>query len=284
MYDPDLIYDVGMHLGEDTEYYLKKGFRVIAFEANPELVASCERRFIDQIKSGQLSIVEGAVAPASFGDTITLYQSSVSGHGTIHADLNKRNSELGWSSIRPSIQVKRIDFVDIVVRYGIPFYLKIDIEGSDRYVLSTLGRFPSRPKYISLEAERANFSNLESELRMLRDLGYDKFKAIQQATIPGSSIITKDLVGSHVEHTFSDHSSGGFGDDLEPPWESYDQVLKTYRRIFKYYHVFGDRSVLRQVYLRSGLKSLLRTHLPSLTGRPLIRRPLLGWYDTHASR
>ena len=38
MYDPNLIYDVGLHLGEDTEYYLKKGFRVIAFEANPELV------------------------------------------------------------------------------------------------------------------------------------------------------------------------------------------------------------------------------------------------------
>ncbi len=25
----DLIYDVGMHTGEDTEFYLRKGFRVV---------------------------------------------------------------------------------------------------------------------------------------------------------------------------------------------------------------------------------------------------------------
>ena len=28
--DPTLIYDVGAHRGEDTEFYLKKGFRVVA--------------------------------------------------------------------------------------------------------------------------------------------------------------------------------------------------------------------------------------------------------------
>ena len=34
---PDLIYDVGMHNGSDTAYYLHKGFRVLAIEANPVL-------------------------------------------------------------------------------------------------------------------------------------------------------------------------------------------------------------------------------------------------------
>jgi hypothetical protein len=32
----DLIYDIGMHQGEDTEFYLQKGFNVIAFEADPD--------------------------------------------------------------------------------------------------------------------------------------------------------------------------------------------------------------------------------------------------------
>ncbi len=212
MYNPNLIYDVGMHLGEDTGYYLKKGFKVIGFEANPELVAACKRRFIDQIKSDQLIIVEGAIAPSNFGDTVTLYQSSESALGTIDGDWNKRYLTLGFSSSRPSIQVKRIEFVDIINRYGVPFYLKIDIEGGDRHVLRTLEGFTSRPKHISIESERANFADLESELKMLRDLGYDRFRAIQQTTVPGSSIITKDLEGNFVEHTFPEHSSGGFGD------------------------------------------------------------------------
>jgi hypothetical protein len=33
----DLVYDVGFHQGEDTAFYLKKGFRVVAFEAHPRL-------------------------------------------------------------------------------------------------------------------------------------------------------------------------------------------------------------------------------------------------------
>jgi len=34
----DLIYDVGLHKGEDAEFYLRKGFRVVAFEADSDLV------------------------------------------------------------------------------------------------------------------------------------------------------------------------------------------------------------------------------------------------------
>ena len=65
MPNPRLIYDFGMHKGEDTEYYLKKGFEVVSFEANPELAAHCRERFAEEIAAGRLTIVEGAVAPAA---------------------------------------------------------------------------------------------------------------------------------------------------------------------------------------------------------------------------
>jgi len=35
--DAQLIYDVGAQLGEDTDFYLRKGFKVVAIEANPPL-------------------------------------------------------------------------------------------------------------------------------------------------------------------------------------------------------------------------------------------------------
>ena len=57
----DLIYDFGMHKGEDTEFYLRKGFRVIAFEANPELVRLCRNRLKGFIDQGQLTVIEGAI-------------------------------------------------------------------------------------------------------------------------------------------------------------------------------------------------------------------------------
>ena len=61
----DLIYDVGMHKGEDTEFYLKKGFRVIAFEANPDLVRHCKQLFEQQLRDRRLTIIDGAIVNAN---------------------------------------------------------------------------------------------------------------------------------------------------------------------------------------------------------------------------
>jgi len=42
--ESDLIYDVGVHQGEDTDFYLKKGFRVVGIEANAALCKSVGER------------------------------------------------------------------------------------------------------------------------------------------------------------------------------------------------------------------------------------------------
>ena len=35
--EKNLIFDIGFHKGEDTKYYLEKGYKVVAVEANPIL-------------------------------------------------------------------------------------------------------------------------------------------------------------------------------------------------------------------------------------------------------
>ena len=60
--DPKLIYDVGMHNGDDTAYYLWRGFRVVAIEPNPELVATAANRFRREIEAGYLKILNVGVA------------------------------------------------------------------------------------------------------------------------------------------------------------------------------------------------------------------------------
>jgi hypothetical protein len=54
----DLVYDVGLHKGEDAEFYLKKGFRVIAIEAVRHLVETSSERLRTYLESGQLTIFE----------------------------------------------------------------------------------------------------------------------------------------------------------------------------------------------------------------------------------
>jgi hypothetical protein len=57
----DLIMDVGMHDGTDTAFYLAKGFKVVAVEANPDLVAAGRARFAREIDEGRLTIVGAAI-------------------------------------------------------------------------------------------------------------------------------------------------------------------------------------------------------------------------------
>jgi len=38
----DLVFDIGMHNGDDTAYYLARGYRVVAVEANPSMCATAQ--------------------------------------------------------------------------------------------------------------------------------------------------------------------------------------------------------------------------------------------------
>ena len=67
----DLIYDVGMNNGDDTAYYLQRGFRVVAIEADARLAKCAVERFGAQISSGQLRILNIGIA-AEEGDFLIL--------------------------------------------------------------------------------------------------------------------------------------------------------------------------------------------------------------------
>jgi 16S rRNA A1518/A1519 N6-dimethyltransferase RsmA/KsgA/DIM1 with predicted DNA glycosylase/AP lyase activity len=97
--DKKVVFDVGMHKGEDTDFYLQKGFNVVAFEANPELVKFCENKFANEIKEERLIIVEGAIIDPEFDSdssnpNILFYRNiNMSVWGTIDSNWAKRNEK-----------------------------------------------------------------------------------------------------------------------------------------------------------------------------------------------
>jgi FkbM family methyltransferase len=271
--DSTLIYDVGMHKGEDTDYYLKLGFRVVGFEADPELIATCKSRFAAPVASGQLHIVEGAIAPLGYGEEITFFRSSLSVWGTVEHEWEERNRRLGAGST--PIKVKRVDVTHAFRAFGIPFYVKIDVEGVDRLIVEALQLFPERPRFLSIESEKVSFARVVQELKLLHELGYKKFNIVQQADVPGSRITTCTISGQALEYTFPEHSSGPFGDDLNQRWVNLREAVSQYRRIFAAYRLLGDGSIFYRTVRGRRLISKLETW----SGK---RLP--GWYDTHARR
>jgi FkbM family methyltransferase len=274
----DLIYDVGMHRGEDTAFYLNKGYRVVGFEADPELADECRRRFAPAIAQGRLEIVEGAICahPAS-GKTIAFYRNrSNSVWGTIECEWAERNARLGCPSER--VEVAVVDFRDCLERFGVPHYLKIDIEGADFVCVEALAGVATRPEFLSVESSKADFDALVREFDLLCALGYKRFAVVQQANVHSSPFDGRTLAGKPLRHVFEPGASGPFGEDLRDAYVSREEAIDTYRRIFELYRRYGDDSKLRSSWWG---RMLWRG--ASEFSRRVLRSPLPGWYDTHAA-
>lgn len=270
-YDAKLVYDLGLHKGEDTEYYLKRGFKVIAVEADEELVAKNQRDFREFVEKGDLVIVHGAISDVA-EDTITFFKNTkISVWGTVVKEWAQRNAELGAVSVEVKVNVVRLK--SLFKKYGIPYYLKIDIEGMDLVALKTLSECPVKPKYVSIESEKVYWNNLVEEFEVLEELGYDAFNLVEQSGIPKQKIPDLSEEGDMVIHRFKPGSTGLFGSDLRDQWLSKQEAIDRYKKIFKLYRAFGDKSIFSKIYLLRVLRAALQR---------LLQTPLPGWYDTHA--
>lgn len=279
----DLVYDVGMHKGEDTEFYLRKGFRVVAMEANPDLVATCRLRFSADIRSGRLTIIEGAICGSSGKDggnkRVAFHMNEqMSVWGTVRGDWAERNAKFGATST--CIEVDVIDFAEMLRQYGIPHYLKIDIEGCDMVCVEALRNFALRPDYVSLESDKTSMRRVRREVEVLTGLGYDCFQAVEQSSIPETQTPPMQATeGCYVAQRFVYGASGLFGTELGPGWKTRKEILRKYRVIVMGYRLLGDSGVLNRVKFPAArtVRKVMAWMLSRVT-----HGVVPGWYDTHA--
>jgi FkbM family methyltransferase len=222
----DLIFDVGMFNGNDTQFYLDKGFRVVAIEADPELAAAGRARFASAIADKRLTIVNRAIAERP--GRLTFYVNQVS---------------KGWSSIDLGIasprgtEVRRIEvdgvrIADLLDEHGVPYYLKCDIEGADALVIAGLAEADDRPIYASVECHSIEL------LVLLKQIGYRSFKVVNQTLHHLASLPDPPLEGRYVKVERWLNSSGPFGREIPGdrwlPFEEAAEVLATARRLCGY--------------------------------------------------
>jgi FkbM family methyltransferase len=266
-----LIYDVGMCDGSDTECYLSHGFNVLAVEADPSLVEKAEKRFQKYIKAGKLKIVNCGIGQSK--GISNFYVNDV------YPIWNSFDEKIAARDNLPyhAIEIECTPFDEILEQHGVPYYLKIDIEGMDRYCLAALS--PSDlPQYVSIEADNLGDTSM---LEQLYDLGYRKFKCINQNNflplngtyISGfaeSQLSNNDRLylrvryGSHISLRFmrklgsrqlaerllkpSRHlrhelgSSGPFGENTLGPWYSFDDIREIYLKSYADYQKVSTNS------------------------------------------
>ncbi len=269
-FQSDLIFDIGYHQGEDSAYYLAKGYRVVAFEADPDLAAAARRRFAAEAEAGRFTLVEGAVAAPGSPEIVFYRNLDRTTWGTLDPDRARRNAAHGKRS--QPVPVRMVDLAQVLSEFGTPYYAKTDIEGADQAALDALLDQAVKPRYISWESDKLSLDTVAAELDQLVGAGFDRFQVVQQLFIPGRTMRGETRSGARFAYRFPDGASGPFGEDLDGPWLDRDQALERYRSVFRDYGRWGDDSPARRLLTEKVLDRVAR----------LTRIALPGWYDTHA--
>ncbi len=208
-----LVYDIGMHNGDDTDYYLKKGAKVIAIDADPDLCSLAKSRFAVEIAEGLLEIVNCAVSDQE-GEVDFFINEKTS----VRSSLYVRNRE-GHRKIR--VSCRRLS--GIFHEFGKPDFAKIDVEHYDHVILRELRISDCVPQHFSVEAH--NFDVIRELLRT----NHSKFRLVRGNTV--ARRFAKHQITSSsglISHSFPNHSSGPFGEDLPEPWISAEAMVASW--------------------------------------------------------
>ena len=164
------VFDIGMYDAADTAYYLESGHKVVAVEANPVLVERATARFTREIEAGRLICINAAVSSDSSPVALNISGDDL-GSSSIFADRVTHRRPLG------TVTVPGVTVGELIARHGVPFYMKVDIEGADRMCVLGLTR-DARPHFLSFEIG----GDFEELMEHVQELGYTRFKIVDQVT------------------------------------------------------------------------------------------------------
>jgi FkbM family methyltransferase len=165
----ELIFDIGMHNGDDTAYYLARGHDVVAVEANPDLCRAAAGRFSVEIASGRLTVLNLGIADEE-GD-LEFWVSQHSEWSSFHEEHATMN---GMTATPVTVPVVR--FGDLLANHGPAKFVKVDIERNDSLCIRDLQRCPEPPPWFSFEGHVGAADDIE----FLAKLGYDSFRCVRQ--------------------------------------------------------------------------------------------------------
>ncbi|MFG1419022.1 FkbM family methyltransferase [Xanthobacter sp. V0B-10] len=238
----DLIFDIGLHKGLDSNFYLRKGFDVVGLEAVQslcDLASSLNKNYLD---SGKFHIVNKALFYRS-NETVEFY---VNDEKDDWGSLFQNAAEKGVGSSR-RVVVDTITLNELIDNYGVPYYIKCDIEGGDAIFAEQLLKVVEIPRFVSLEATRAD------DIALLRAAGYDRFQLVNQYLNPFTRVVNPPKEGGFADLTFTHEMSGLFGLELPSShWCDFSQAIEMF---VDWYN--------------------LRNRNPNLA---------IGWLDVHACR
>lgn len=179
----DLAFDIGAHAGNRTRALSALGCRVVALEPQQDFARLLRTMFA---RAPGVTIVEQAVGRTAGCATLSVSERTPTVTTLSHAWREARGADADFAGVRwnRSVEVPMTTLDALIERFGVPSFVKIDVEGAEPDVLSGLSHpvatlsFEYLPRALELVAECT---------RRLAELGEYRF-----AWSPGESF---DLAG-----------------------------------------------------------------------------------------
>lgn len=167
----DVAFDIGAHVGNRARALDSLGCRVIAVEPQPDLA-----RIVRAVtkRSGRVVVLEQLLSSAA--GTQTLWLSDA--HPTVATSAtdwrDERAKEEGFANVAwtRAIDVDATTLDHLIERYGMPAFVKIDVEGAEPAVLAGLTRVVP---VVSFEYLPSAIEQVEQCARRLLELGRYSF-------------------------------------------------------------------------------------------------------------
>jgi FkbM family methyltransferase len=252
--DRHLIYDLGVHEGHDTQFYLDKGFKVVGLEANPRFCKKASEAFANR----DFVLVERALYTDKDREISFYVRDDLDGWSSVFQGVAERD---GHSS--KIVRVKTTSLTEMFDAYGVPHYVKCDIEGADAIFAAQLNEDGRLPSFVSVEFDELDLPG------QLRNAGYDRFQIVNQAHLRLYRPPLPAREGGHVQISFHGKMSGLFGYELPAQrWVTFEEIVEQ----FRVYQSLPSLNWLHRKSLRRWGKLTKRGWLIAQ-----------GWLDIHAT-
>jgi FkbM family methyltransferase len=167
----DLVFDVGAHVGNRVRAFAALGCQVVAVEPQPDLAAVLRRIFAG---SSLVQVVERAVSDAVGDGVLSLSDRNPTVATTSERWRDARLKDPRFAGVEwnRQINVEMTTLDRLIDQFGVPSFVKIDVEGAEPSVLAGLGR---AVPHLSFEYLPGAFESVDACLARLETLGRYRF-------------------------------------------------------------------------------------------------------------